>query len=93
MSQLLLKFVPGQHGRHRGGNEDTGGDSNGMGKGNKQQSTKSGGGNGDGNNNDESDVNDYENERRRRRQRRRPVMAGGKTIINNQLKKWQRQRK
>ncbi len=71
--------------------EDTGGDSNGRGKGNKQQSTKSSGGNGDGNGNDESDDdNDDENEGRQRR--RRSVMAGGKTKINNQLKKrqWQR---
>ncbi len=36
---------------------------------------------------DESDGNDDENEGRRWRRWRRPVMAGGKTIINNQLKK------
>ena len=48
----------------RGGDEDTGGNSDGRGK-NKQQSTKSSGGNSDGNGNDDSNDNDW----RRRWQR------------------------
>ncbi len=43
--------------RCHGGDEDSGGNSDGEGTGNNQQSTKNGGGNGNGNGNDDKDNN------------------------------------
>jgi hypothetical protein len=51
-NQAMLPSLSGRRGR--GGDNDFGGNSDGGGTGNNQQSTKIGGGNGDGNGNDDS---------------------------------------